>query len=278
VRVQHHHAHFASVLAEHNLSSPSLGFIFDGSGYGEDGNLWGGEVLYGDRAGFTRLAHLRYLPLPGGEAAIREPWRQALSALFAAGGEELAANARWQWPAGWEMALAALKQNVNAPLSSGMGRLFDALAAIGGLYHTVSYEGQAAIALEHRADEAVSGCYSFAIQETAGPWEADWRPLVAAAAHDILNGTGVGALAARFHRAISGLCLHMARRCRAERGVATVALSGGCWQNIRLLTRVWQELSDDGFKVYSNSAVPANDGGLAYGQAAVAAWRREAGG
>ncbi|MCL1905423.1 MAG: carbamoyltransferase HypF [Clostridiales bacterium] len=272
LKVQHHHAHLASVLAEYGLNGPALGFIFDGSGYGPDGNLWGGEILYGDTAGFTRRAHLAYLPLPGGEKAIREPWRQALSALYAAGGEELAANSRWGWPAGWEITLRVLKQEVNAPLSSGMGRLFDALAALCGLYHKVSYEGQAAIALENIIDDTVSGCYGFAVEKRAeGPLILDWRPVIRAAAQDLLLGEQVKTVATRFHRAISGLCLELALRFKTELGAETVALSGGCWQNIWLLDSVWQELSAAGFKVYSNSAVPAGDGGLAYGQAAVAA-------
>ena len=276
LQVQHHHAHFASVLAEHKLSGPALGFIFDGSGYGEDGNLWGGEVLYGDCAGFKRLAHLRYLPLPGGEAAIREPWRQALSALYAAGGQELAAKARRLWPVGWEIALAALRQNINAPLSSGMGRLFDAVAAISGLYPTVSYEGQAAIALEHHIDESSGGSYSFDIQEKKEkPWELDWRPVVRAAAHDMLGGVSAGTAAARFHRAVAELCLQLACRFRKRYGVNAVALSGGCWQNIWLLNRVCHDLHTAGFEAYSNISVPVNDGGLAYGQAAVASWRLE---
>ena len=277
LKVQHHHAHLASVLAEHQLPGPALGFIFDGSGYGQDGNLWGGEVLLGDSAGFKRLAHLAYLPLPGAEAAIRQPWRQALSALFAAGGEELVAKTCRTFTPGWEIALNALQQNINAPLSSGMGRLFDALAAIGGLYPTVSYEGQAAIALEHRIDESVGGSYSFTVlEQDSGPWILDWRGLVMAAAQDTQNGAGIATVATRFHRAVAQLCLQLAQRFFKRYGVTTIALSGGCWQNIWLLNRIWQDLRAAGFKVYANSAVPTNDGGLAYGQAVVAAQRTEA--
>ena len=274
LRVQHHHAHFASVLAEHKLSGPALGFIFDGSGYGLDGHLWGGEVLYGDIASFTRLAHLAYLPLPGGDKAIREPWRQAMSALYAAGGEDLAADARWRWPAGWEIALDALTRKINTPLSSGLGRLFDALAALSGLYHQVSYEGQAAVALEHSIDDSASGCYCFAIEEQpASSLIVDWQPVIKAAARDILQGEQPGVIAARFHRALNELILHLAFHFRTDLGVETIALSGGCWQNIRLLTQACKDLAAAGFAVYSNSALPSNDGGLSYGQAAVASQR-----
>ncbi|MCL1816583.1 MAG: carbamoyltransferase HypF [Clostridiales bacterium] len=271
LKVQHHHAHFASVLAEHHLSQPALGFIFDGSGYGEDGHLWGGEVLYGTCADYKRLAHLRYLPLPGGEAAIREPWRQALSALYMAGGEKLATDERWLWPNGWELVLSALQQKVNTPLASGLGRLFDALAALSGLYPQVSYEGQAAIALENILDDNAAGSYRFAINEyQEKPLELDWRPLILSAAQDKLSGVNPGAIAVRFHRALSSLCLHLAQRFREQYHADTIALSGGCWQNIWLLTQIQQNLTKAGFKVYSNSAVPTNDGGLSYGQAAVA--------
>jgi hydrogenase maturation protein HypF len=276
IQVQHHHAHFASVLAEHNLDDPALGLIFDGSGYGLDGNLWGGEILYGGRCNFKRLAHLSYLPLAGAEVAIREPWRQALSALYSAGGENLATNSNWQWPKGWEVVLDALIKKINTPLSSGMGRLFDAVAAMNGLYHLASYEGQAAIALEHNIDNSVSGSYCFNIYERReGPWELDWRPVIREAAQDILAGESVGTVATRFHSAVAEMCLNIACRLRRQLELNTVALSGGCWQNIWLLTQVYQSLSAAGFKVYTNSAVPANDGGLAFGQAAVASQRSE---
>ncbi|MCL1974912.1 MAG: carbamoyltransferase HypF [Firmicutes bacterium] len=270
--VQHHHAHFASVLAEYQLEEPVLGLIFDGSGYGLDGKLWGGEVIYGDCASFKRLAHLTYLPLPGAKAAIHEPWRQAISALYMAEGEDFATAAHWNWPIEGRHMLKALKNKVNTPQTSAMGRLFDVIAAICGLYHQVNYEGQAAIALENHIDDSVKSAYSFDIIEHIGqPWELDWQPVVKAAAQDILANEHIGVIAARFHRSIAQLCLHLALHLGALYEIDKVALSGGCWQNIWLLTKVSEELSAAGFKVYANSAVPLGDGGLAYGQAAVAA-------
>ena len=271
IPVQHHHAHLASVLAEHGKKEPVLGLIFDGTGYGLDGNLWGGEVLYGDCASFQRLAHLRYLPLAGGAAAIQEPWRQALAALYDACGENMATDPRHCWPEGWLTVLQSIKQGLNTPLSSGMGRLFDAVAALAGLHHTVSYEGQAAIALEQCLDNEAEGAYCFVVNaQDNGALELDWRPVIAAVAADIAQGQPAGAIAARFHRAVAGLCLQMAVRFREEYSIDSIALSGGCWQNIWLLEQVTALLSQAGFTVLSNSAIPVNDGGLALGQAAIA--------
>ncbi|MCL2496718.1 MAG: hypothetical protein FWF04_04820, partial [Clostridiales bacterium] len=188
---------------------------------------------------------------------------------------------------GWEMALHSIKQGVNAPLACGMGRLFDAVAALAGLQQTVSYEGQAAITLEQCLDNEAAGAYSFAIHTNStldthnstlelpsSPLELDWRPVIAAAAADIAAGQPVGAVSARFHRAVAALCLHIANRFREQYQVQTMALSGGCWQNIWLLEQVTALLSQAGFTVLSNRAVPVNDGGLALGQAAVAAVSR----
>ena len=281
--VQHHHAHLASVLAEYGqYHTPALGLIFDGTGWGEDGLLWGGEVLLGDCCSYQRLAHLSPLPLAGGEAAIREPWRQAMALAWLTLGEETPAWLTASWPETWPTLLQALRAGINAPLSCGMGRLFDGVAALCGLCPQVSYEGQAAVELEQALDEEAQGCYEFDIAE---PWEKetdgslllDWRPVVRAVISDCEQGLGLGAISARFHRGLCRLCLDICIRLRQRHGVNAVALSGGCWQNVWLLEAVSRGLEEAGFTVMSNSAVPCNDGGLSLGQAAIAAARKKRG-
>ncbi|NLF80362.1 MAG: carbamoyltransferase HypF [Clostridia bacterium] len=271
--VQHHQAHFASVLAEHHLSGPAIGLIFDGTGYGEDGCLWGGEVLVGDSAGSRRAAHLLYTPLPGGERAIDEPWRMAMSCLFAAYGEE---ELELQAPAGllgsdWRLLLQAMNAGVNAPLTSGMGRLFDAVAALAGIGRYVNYEGQAAVMLEQAIDVTATGAYHMELSEQNGVSLIDWRPLIRELMTDLRRGAAIGEIAARFHRGLAAFCAEMCLRLRGDSGLNTVALSGGCWQNRFLLDACRKTLTELGFQVYFNSQTPINDGGIAYGQAAVAA-------
>ncbi|MDO4581030.1 MAG: carbamoyltransferase HypF [Bacillota bacterium] len=265
VAVQHHHAHLASVMAEHGLTGELLGLIYDGSGYGEDGCLWGGELLLGDLGGYQRRAHLLYLPLPGGEAAIRAPWRAAMSALHAAMPQ---AAEQFSWPeADWPLLLQAARRGVNAPLSSGMGRLFDAAAVLAGGRGYVNYEGQAAVEFEQAIDDSCDGVYQCAL---AGDI-IDWRPMVAELWRDRQRGASRGRMAARFHRGLVEMSLRLCLRQREQSGVNDVALSGGCWMNVYLLEHTMAALREQGFNVYANSAVPANDGGLSFGQAAVAA-------
>ncbi len=275
--VQHHHAHLASVLAERQYAGRVLGLIFDGTGYGLDGSLWGGEFLLGDCAHFQRLAHLAALPLPGGEAAIREPWRIALAALLDLCGGDTVALQQLAPPyllqKGWPIVMQAVSSPLYASRSTAMGRLFDAIAAIAGIGLRSSYEGQAAVALEQKLDEATTGAYQFTIEadRQENCLIADWRPVVRQAVADVHAGVGPGLISARFHRAVVDLCLRMSCRLAAHSGVRTLALSGGCWQNVYLLEQVIPLLQAQGFTVLTNTAVPCNDGGLAFGQAAVAA-------
>lgn len=275
IEVQHHHAHLASVLAEHAVTGEAIGLIFDGTGYGPDGMLWGGEVLIGDCAGFRRAAHLRPLLLPGGSQAIREPWRIALAALADAGGMDLLASAPdGLLRPGWQILLQAAQQGINTPRSTSMGRLFDAVAALAGIGRTVNYEGQAAVELEQELSmpaHAAYAPYTFRIAQEDGMHVIDWRQLICAVVADMAAGRGAAVIARRFHQAVVALCLDICRCIRAESGLTQVALSGGCWQNIYLLEQTAAALQADGFRVLLNQAVPANDGGLAYGQAAVAA-------
>ena len=266
VGVQHHHAHFASVLAEHGLRS-AVGLIFDGTGFGTDGTIWGGELLCGTVADSERLGRLRPLPLVGGDAAVRAPWRVGLCAAAEAVGAERALRLFAGCPDA-EKVLALRDKAAFAPRSSGMGRLFDAAAAICGLRRTVSYEGQAAVQLEQAFDPAAAGAYRFEIAaDGAGLTEFDWRPVLRALIADLERGEPAGAVSARFHRAVAALVRDAAALVPGE----PVALSGGVFQNARLLALCTEALRAR--KVYLNGQVPANDGGICYGQAAAAAAR-----
>jgi hydrogenase maturation protein HypF len=252
VGVQHHHAHAAACLAEHGEEGPALALVFDGTGFGTDGTLWGGELLRCDLASFDRLAHLEPVPLPGGEAAIREPWRVAAAHLEHAG-----LPVRWQR---WERVRESLK--LNPPRSSGMGRLFDAVAAILGVRDTVSYEGQAAVELEQLAGDAPAEPY---------PWRfGATTDLVTVCYLELERGRPRAEIAARFHETLAA---GAARACAEAGEPRTVVLSGGTFQNLRLLDSTRRRLEERRFRVLSHRLVPPNDGGISYGQAAVAARR-----
>jgi hydrogenase maturation protein HypF len=252
VGVQHHHAHAAACLAEHGEEGPALSLVFDGTGYGTDGTLWGGELLLCDLASFDRLAHLEPVPLPGGEAAIREPWRIAAAHLERAG-----LPVHWE---GWGQVRESLK--LEPPRSSGMGRLFDAVAAILGVRDTVSYEGQAAVELEYLAGEVPAKPYAWRFGETT--------ELVADCYSELERGRPREEIAARFHETVAA---GAAQACAEAGEPSTVVLSGGTFQNLRLLESTRRRLEALGFHVLSHRLVPPNDGGISYGQAAVAARR-----
>ncbi len=250
VGVQHHHAHAAACLAEHGETGPALALVFDGTGYGTDGTLWGGELLRCDLVSFERVAHLEPVPLPGGEAAIREPWRVAASCLAQTG-----TPVPWER---WELVRHSLE--VNAPLSSGMGRLFDAVAAVLGVRETVTYEGQAAIELEQLAGAV-----------PAEPWEwrfGDGAGLVTDCHLALASGRDPAEIAAAFHETVAAAA---AAACAEAAEQRTVVLSGGSFQNLRLLASTRRRLEEHGFRVLTHRLVPPNDGGISYGQAAVCA-------
>jgi hydrogenase maturation protein HypF len=250
VGVQHHHAHAAACLAEHGETGPALALVFDGTGFGTDGTLWGGELLRCDLASFERVAHLEPVPLPGGAAAVREPWRVAAVHLERAG-----IAVPWER---WPQVRASLQ--VNAPLSSGMGRLFDAVAALLGVRDVVTYEGQAAIELEQLAGDTVAAPYAWQLGGAA--------PLVRAIADDLEAGRDRSEIAAAFHETIAAAS---ADACEAAIEPRVVVLSGGSFQNLRLLDSTTRRLRERGFRVLGHRVVPPNDGGISYGQAAVAA-------
>ncbi len=274
IGVQHHHAHIASCLVEHGRTEPVLGLVFDGTGYGDDGSLWGGEALIADLVGYRRVAHLRPLELLGGERAIREPWRLALSALCDAG-ESVAPLRELVDVRRLERAAAWLRQGVPAPRASGAGRWFDAVAALCGLRAEVSYDGQAAAELEALAGEQPAMSYPLSLEPGApgAPSVVDLRPAVREIAAARRADVAVSVIAARFHETLARAAAGMALHARAAGGPDVVALTGGCFQNRRLLQRTRRLLEESGFEVLRHRALPPNDGGVALGQAAVAAAR-----
>lgn len=275
VGVQHHHAHMASCMAENRIDGEVIGIIFDGTGYGDDGTIWGGEFLAGGYDSFSRLGRFRSVPLPGGDAAVREPYRMALSCCHDSIGEpafDLKLSG-WSELSLQEQALlrTVIEKRLNSPLSSSCGRLFDAVAALIGIRGIVSYEGQAAIELEAIAEDGDAGRgYPFLISDANGMLEIDWRPLFAALLDDIRSGVRQADMARSFHSAVTNASLELCRRIRTSNGLSRVVLSGGVFQN-RLLTEELQGLlEEDGFKVYVHRLVPPNDGGIALGQAVIA--------
>ncbi|MBW8090739.1 carbamoyltransferase HypF [Streptomyces hygroscopicus subsp. hygroscopicus] len=265
--VQHHHAHIASAMAEHQLDEPVLGIAFDGTGYGDDGAVWGGEVLLADYAGYRRLAHLSYVLLPGGDAAVRHPYRMALAHLRAAGvawSPDLPCVAACP-PGELRLLEAQLARGVACVPTSSMGRLFDAVSSLVGVCHRAGYEAQAAVELEAAAVAAdgVRNGYAFALEDPA--------PLLGAVVADLRAGTAVPLIAARFHLAVAGAVRAACRKARRSTGVRTVVLTGGVFANALLDGMCSAGLAEDGFTVLGHTVVPPGDGGLALGQAVVAA-------
>ncbi|MDQ3570463.1 MAG: carbamoyltransferase HypF [Actinomycetota bacterium] len=271
--VQHHHAHIASCLVEHGRSEPVLGVAFDGLGMGPDGTLWGGELLVADLVGFRRVGHLRAVPLPGGNHAIREPWRMALVwASVALGGrmaEQYGREADERWPA-----VLSLSQHPDTPSTTSAGRLFDAVAALLGLRSTVTYEAQAAIELEACAAGTplsdLSG-YELATSRDEGGLVLDPSPLLSHLVAQRDAGTPLPLISAGFHDGLGRGVAEAAAGLAREAGIATVALSGGVFQNARLTGVVSRGLEAAGLEVLIHERVPPNDGGISIGQAGVAA-------
>ncbi|MFI6850813.1 carbamoyltransferase HypF [Streptomyces sp. NPDC050416] len=275
VLVQHHHAHIASAMAEHGLdgTAPVIGVAFDGTGYGDDGTVWGGEILLAGYSGFRRYAHLAPAPLPGGDAGVAHPRRLALARLWAAG---------LPWDAGLpcveacppdELALLSrqLERGLACVATSSMGRLFDAVSSLVGVCHRAEYEAQAALELEAAAAsawDAETSAYAFA-------GDFDPAPVLSALVADLRRGTPAPVLAARFHRSVARAVAEICRRARRDTGLATVALSGGVFANALLEEECARLLDDDGFVVLRHGEVPPNDGGLALGQLVVAAHLRQ---
>ena len=274
--VQHHHAHIASCLADNGAGPDDrvIGVAFDGTGYGTDGTIWGGEFLTASLTGFERAGHLTAVPMPGGAAAIRQPWRMAAAYLDAAGlstaGQAGQASVRSRHEEQWAAVLAMGRRGVNAPLTSSAGRLFDAVSALLGVRDVVSYEGQAAAELEQLAEPGADGAYPAGIDD-GDEFTARGTDLVGAVAEDLAAGTPRPVIAGRFHHGLAALTVTCCELVRERTGLATVALSGGVFQNVLLLTGVTGRLEAAGFTVLTHARVPCNDGGISLGQAAVAA-------
>ena len=281
--VQHHHAHVAACMAEHGVNGPAIGLSLDGTGYGSDGRIWGGEVLVAGLDGFERFAHLEYAPMPGGEAAIREPWRMALGHLHAAGFDIESREVR-ELVGAKEAEARVLKRmmerGVNAPLTSSCGRLFDAVAAVVLARRAVDYEAQAAIELEGVAVdelEVVGPGFAYPLELRRGDWARRepatlsaallWRELL----RDLRDGVSKARMAARFHAGVADGFVSAAVLAREVTGIAQVAMSGGCMHNRRLARRLRARLEGDGFRVFQHARVSPGDGGLSYGQAVAAA-------
>ncbi|MCB0256578.1 MAG: carbamoyltransferase HypF, partial [Anaerolineae bacterium] len=281
--VQHHHAHLAACLAEHGIEESALGVTWDGTGYGTDGTIWGGEFLLGDAREFRRVAHLQPFRLPGGDAAVKEPRRCAFALLWELYGEEIL---DWDFVAPVralrrdERGLLAqmLARGINAPVTTSAGRLFDGVAALLGLHQQVTFEGQAAMALEFAADPHEAGAYtinllrkpdnsSSSFSDHRSSLILDWQPLVEEILSDLRRGVSSGMMAARFHNALVEAIVAVARRAGERR----VALTGGCFQNRLLTERSAQQLRAAGFDVLMHRQVPPNDGGISLGQIAIAA-------
>lgn len=269
-RVQHHHAHVAAVIAEHQLQGPVLGLAWDGAGLGDDGTLWGGEALVVDGADVRRVAQLRPFSLPGGERAVREPRRAAFGLVYEALGQTAPLQSLFSDPER-DVLARMIAQRLHAPRTTSVGRLFDALAALTGVRSASGFEAQAAMELEFAADAFEDESpYPFPLAP-GDPAVADWEPLVRQVLEDRARGVAPGAISARFHAALAQLAQSIAQRT----GLAQVVLSGGCFQNLRLARAVCARLTARGFQVYMPQRFPPNDGGLALGQAYVAALRRK---
>jgi hydrogenase maturation protein HypF len=292
--VQHHHAHLASLLAEHGAALGAsdeaiIGFSFDGTGYGLDGAIWGGEVMIASYRTCERRAHLRYVPLPGGDAAIRRPYRTALAHLWAAGvdWDDLLPPVAACAPTERQLLRRQLATGFQCVPTSSMGRLFDAVSAIIGLRQVVSYEAQAAIELEAsahglpipqrlagiRSEGSANVSPTFNLVQEAGVTQCDPTPLLRGLVEGVHSGRPQAQLAGEFYTAVVDLILHLSLQLRRETGIGRIGLSGGVFQSAILLTATVAELQRAGFTVLRHQRVPPNDGGLALGQIAVAAGR-----
>ncbi|HXY45331.1 MAG TPA: carbamoyltransferase HypF, partial [Acidimicrobiales bacterium] len=272
--VQHHHAHVASCLAEHGRTEAVLGVAFDGLGLGLDGVLWGGEFLVADLEGFERLGHLADVAMPGGTAAVREPWRMALSWVAATLGPGAAARLGPGLDERWRLVLQLVERDHDLPRTTSVGRLFDAVAALLGIRTKVTYEGQAAIELEALAagvPDTEATAYPVEVREDESMALLDPAPLIGAVVEELQRGTPPAVVAAGFHKGLGLGAAVLAARLAAARRLDTVALSGGVFQNVRLSAVIADELRRRGLGVLVHELVPPNDGGISVGQAAIGA-------
>jgi hydrogenase maturation protein HypF len=256
--VQHHYAHALACMADNGITAPCLAVVWDGTGYGTDHTVWGGEFLTIKPGGYHRALHFMRFPLPGGDAAVKDPKRTALGMLYVLDGEAAFKGDINRFGKHSQLMQAALTQNINCPMTSSAGRIFDAVAVLTGVCMENGFEGQAAMALEYVADPSVAQQYDFVISDA----QIDWRPLLRGVLHDVDRGLATGTIAAKFHRTLVAMIVAAAQ----VSGETTVLLSGGCFQNALLLEWSIDALQNAGFNVYWHHQVPPNDGGLALGQ------------
>ncbi len=268
--IQHHHAHIASCMGEHHVEAGEavIGAALDGTGYGDDGTIWGGEFLVADYGTYDRQFHLPAVPMPGGEAAVREPWRMAVAWLLKSGIDDIGdlPPTSFAGPKSTGIVQKALEAQLNCPLASSMGRLFDAVSSLVGVRHRVTYEAQAAIELEALVDPAIRAAYPFELMDR----QPDLVPMFTGLVEDFRAGVSVSVLSAKFHNTMANLVLRVCQKIRNQAGIRRVALSGGVWLNMALLTQSVRLLQKDGFEVLVHQKVPTNDGGLALGQTLIA--------
>jgi hydrogenase maturation protein HypF len=275
VAVQHHHAHVVSAMVEHGVDGPAIGIAYDGTGYGTDGTMWGGEVLLATREAFHRVATFRPLLLAGGDRAIREPWRLALALVVDAFDDRVPQDVwRLFGHVAWKDldAVRAVLNSGTMPLARGVGRYFDAFGALLLDRPRASYEGQIAFELNMAADPGERGQYGYAIDHSRSPWEIDLRPAVRDAVFEFLGGEPVARIAARIHNTLAAASVDAVRDAARGAGRLPVVLSGGCFQNARLAEAIVRGLQP-GFSIHLHERVPPGDGGIALGQAVVAAAR-----
>ncbi len=274
VPVQHHHAHIVSCMVENGVEGKVIGVSFDGTGYGSDGRIWGGEFLIADYKGFERVGHLEYVPLPGGTAAIERPYRMAVSYLLTLLGQDALtpdlAFLKEVTTQEFELTKKQLEKAINSPLTSSCGRLFDAVSALIGIRGKIDYEAQAAIEMEMAADESEHGSYHFAIEERNGVNIVYLKELFSGIIKDLRSGVPQAGIAMKFHRTMAELVVQMCQRLTKSSGIKKVALSGGVFQNRLLLRLTVAALEEAGFEVLTHSTVPTNDGGVSLGQAVIA--------
>ena len=260
--VQHHHAHIASVIEEHGLKDPVIGVSFDGTGLGTDGNIWGGEFFLTDKRGAQRVAHFKYLKLPGGDKVTGEPWRMVISML----GKEGASFLRKVNKKDIELVLSMCDKNINSPLSSSAGRLFDAAAALIGICEFASYEAEGPIKLEKLTQENENSSYRFKISKEKNKYIIDIKPLFLEIIEDLKKKRSKSLIATKFHNTMVSIIVRVVSKLSKENKIKDIALSGGVFQNKYLKNKVTEKLSSLGFKVFSNVKFPVNDLNISLGQ------------
>ncbi|RKY77664.1 carbamoyltransferase HypF, partial [candidate division KSB1 bacterium] len=285
--VQHHHAHIASCLAENHYTKKVIGLAMDGTGYGTDGAVWGGEILIADISSFKRVGHFLYRPIPGGDSAIKNIWRMAAGYIYHLFTDKDNKFDKNKFLAEWsvvphlnkipsneiDIVLKMIQNRVNTPLTSSLGRLFDAVAAIAGIRSSVSYEGQAAIELEaamNGVENDTKEEYIFDVIRSE-PVIINPDPVIARCLEDAGNNVPAHTISYRFHNAVVEVLVKVCVYLRDKHRVSTTALSGGCFQNKFLLEKLTERLINEGFEVLNHALVPVNDGGISLGQAVVAA-------